>query len=69
MYLDSESIFINLDYDTSTSQIQQKLLEIHQLKDRVSFSREADFCDFGVDQFLQKSDAMYVHLRDHIMNL
>ena len=46
-----KSIFINLDFDTSTSQIRCKLLEIYRLKDRVSFSREADFGDFGVINF------------------
>ena len=31
--LNHESLFINLDFDTSTSQIRLKLLEIYQLKD------------------------------------
>ena len=39
MYLDSESIFINSDFGTSTSQIRQKLLEIHPLKDTLVFKR------------------------------
>ena len=51
MYLDSENIFINLDFDTSTSQIRYKLLERYQFEDRASFSRETDFDDFGVINF------------------
>ena len=46
-----KSIFINLDFDTSASQVRYKLLEIYQLKDEVSFSREADFGVFGVINF------------------
>ena len=51
MYLDSKIIFINLAFDTSTSQIRYKLLEIYRLKDRVLFSKEAGFGNFGVNNF------------------
>ena len=68
MYLDSESIFINSDFGTSTSQIRQKLLEIHPLKDTLVFKR-GGFWRFGGDQFWRKSNAGYIHSRNHIMNL
>ena len=45
IFLDSESLYINLDFDTSATQIQSQLLEIYQVKDRISFLREADFGD------------------------
>ena len=45
MYLDSESLFINLDFDTSTSPIRYINLKI------VSLSREVDFDDFGANNF------------------
>ena len=37
-FLDSNYLFIDLDFGTSATQIRQKLLEIHQLKDKISFS-------------------------------
>ena len=46
MNFDSASLFIDLDFDTSTSQIGLKLFEIYQHKNRISFSREAAFGDF-----------------------
>ena len=46
MYLDSESIFINLNFDTSTSPIRYINLKI------ASLSREVDdFDDFGAINF------------------
>ena len=44
--LDSKCLFIGLDFEILTTEIRQKLLEIYQLKDKMSFSREADFGNF-----------------------
>ena len=62
MYLDSQSI--HLDFDTSTGQIREKLLQIY-LESR--FEERQILAIWG-DQYLQKSDAGYIHLRDHLMN-
>ena len=37
---------LGLNFDTSATQMRYKLLEIYQLKDIISFSREADFGNF-----------------------
>ena len=65
MYLDSESLFINLDFDISNSQMREELSEIYQLKDRISFSREADIGDFWVINFYRSQ----MYLREYIMTL
>ena len=42
-------------------------MEVYKLKDKTSFSREADFGNFGVISFLQMSDAVSVDQCEHIM--
>ena len=47
---------MDLDFDTSTTQIRQKLLEIYQVEDKISFSHKAEFGKFQGDQFGKKTD-------------
>ena len=37
-FLCSKYLFIDLNIDISTTQMQLKLLKVHQLKDKISFS-------------------------------
>ena len=61
-FLNSEFLFINIDFDTLTTQIQRKSLEIHQLKDRVSFSWYAEFEKFRVINFAKRQIVVNGHL-------
>ena len=54
--LDSEYLFLNLDFDISTTKLQEKLLEINQLKKKTSFSWYPEFEKFWVINFLKKTD-------------
>ena len=63
-----------LRFDTSTTQIHQKLLEIHQLKDKFSFPWYAEFEKFGMINFANKSkqivaDGHLWALRSFCLNL
>ena len=62
-------LYIDLNFDTLTTKILIKLMEIYQPKDKISFSREADFSHFGVINFgrSQMQYAVYLHLCEHIM--
>ena len=47
IYLDSKHLLSDVYYDTSTTQFQQKLLKIHQLKDKLSFHERQNLGNLG----------------------
>ena len=62
VFLDSKYSFTALDFDTSTSQIRQKLSEIHQLKDKISLSWYAEFGKYWVINFAKRQIVANGHL-------
>ena len=60
MFSDSKYLFTDLDFDTSATQIRQKLLEIHQFKEKISFSLETEF-----EKFWLKILEIFSHLGVH----
>ena len=52
---------VNLDFDTSTTQTRYKLKEIHQLKDKISFSCYAEFGKFWMISFAERQIVAYGH--------
>ena len=57
IFLDSKYLSKDLHFDTLIIQIRLKLLEIHQYKDEILFSWEAEWRKILVDKFL--ADQIY----------
>ena len=62
VFLDCKYLFIDSDFDTSVTQVRQELLEIHQYKDRISFSSEAEFGKFWAINFTKRKAVADGHL-------
>ena len=57
-------MFLDLDLDTSVTQIRQKLLEIYQLKDQISFPIEANLGHFWMINFYgDQMQCMFIYVK------